>query len=382
MEKVSKTLSEHLARITELSARLENCKERVPQIEVDMMLDALREMYDFVYGYNGSKGEIANDAAKEEETLELEEKPAQKEEPMSDEMAVLLAEVDPAQEFAKEEENSSLGAPSADYPSIEEIEGNPNDDLFEPEPEPIPEPEPEPIPEPEPEPIPEPEPEPIPEPIIEPEPEPLPEPEPIEEEKPMTPVKDEVKEQPPQTLWDKLQNSNQATTIGESVAAAKTISDVLMEEKGNESDEDTNEEASEAVEEVMAEEKAEEKAEQPSLFDYLSSQTTGRVQLGEKEQVRTIADNLAGVAHEAQQTPAVNKVSDLRTVININDKFSFMNELFHNNMKGYNDFIIKLNAINDRAEALEYVESIAQQYKWDSDSLVVKTFYAIFDRKF
>ena len=59
-----------------------------------------------------------------------------------------------------------------------------------------------------------------------------------------------------------------------------------------------------------------------------------------------------------------------------------MNELFRNNMKGYNDFIMKLNALNSRDEALSYVHEIAEQYKWDDESLTVKTFYSIFDRKF
>ena len=85
---------------------------------------------------------------------------------------------------------------------------------------------------------------------------------------------------------------------------------------------------------------------------------------------------------DVEQKINSNKVQDLRTVININDKFSFMNELFRNNMKGYNDFIVRLNAIASREEALAYVQEIAQQYKWDNDSVTVKTFYAIFDRKF
>ena len=59
-----------------------------------------------------------------------------------------------------------------------------------------------------------------------------------------------------------------------------------------------------------------------------------------------------------------------------------MNELFHNNMKGYNDFIIRLNALNDRNEALQYVQTISEQYNWDNDSLATKTFFDIFDKKF
>ena len=185
-------------------------------------------------------------------------------------------------------------------PSIDEIEGQPNDDLFEeePEPEPIPEPEPEP------------------EPVHEPEPEPVVEPKPEPVVEPKVEVKEEPKEEVKQTP-------------------------------------------------------------QASLFDYIKNGNA------EKPAPRTIADSLGnGVKEGIEQKINSNKISDLRTIININDKFSFMNELFHNNMKGYNDFILRLNAISNREEALAYVRTIAEQYSWDDESLAVKTFYTIFDRKF
>lgn len=106
----------------------------------------------------------------------------------------------------------------------------------------------------------------------------------------------------------------------------------------------------------------------------------------EKPTVRTIADTLNTAQHnvEEQLEKKVNakKVDDLRTIININDKFSFMSELFHNNMKAYNDFILRLNSYADRQQALDYVADIAAQYSWNNESLAVKNFYKVFDRKF
>lgn len=112
----------------------------------------------------------------------------------------------------------------------------------------------------------------------------------------------------------------------------------------------------------------------PSLFDYF------KTPVQDNNTQRTLADTLGGQMR--QHAVRTDKVHDLRTVININDKFSFMSELFHNNMKGYNDFILRLNAIDGRDEALAYVGTIAEQYSWDNESLAVKTFYSIFDRKF
>ena len=121
-------------------------------------------------------------------------------------------------------------------------------------------------------------------------------------------------------------------------------------------------------------------AEGSSLFSYLNTSVE------EKPSVRTLADTLnpqrANVEERLERKVNAKKVDDLRTIININDKFSFMSELFHNNMKAYNDFILRLNAYVDRQQALDYVADIAKQYSWNNESLAVKNFYKVFDRKF
>lgn len=117
---------------------------------------------------------------------------------------------------------------------------------------------------------------------------------------------------------------------------------------------------------------------QASLLDYLKRPVE------EKPTVRTIGDSLGEVEGTERRVESVlnKKVSDLRTVININDKFSFMSELFHNNMKAYNDFILRLNSIDTRDEALLCVNEVSAQYKWDENSLAVQSFYKVFDKKF
>ena len=281
MEKASKTLSSHVEAIKELAARLENNEGSVPQIEVDMLLSALREMYDAVYRLpKAESGELVteNGERRTENVAVPEPEPVvDAPEPVvavpvaavpepEPEPSILLADTDAQPVYAEEPEPEQPVVASGSQPSVDEIEGQPNDDLFEEEPT-APEPEPEP------------------------------------EEEP--------------------------------------------------------------------------KQEQPSLFDYLKPGST------EKTAQRTIADTLGGnVKGGIEQKIASNKVEDLRTIININDKFSFMSELFHNNMKGYNDFILRLNATESREEALAYVGTIAEQYSWDNESLAVKTFYSIFDRKF
>ena len=108
---------------------------------------------------------------------------------------------------------------------------------------------------------------------------------------------------------------------------------------------------------------------QGSLLDYLNQPAQ-----------RTLGETLG--ADRPQPGSLERKVEDLRTVININDKFSFMSELFHNNMKAYNDFIMSLNAIATRDEAMALVQETAAQQRWDEDSATVQEFYKVFDKKF
>lgn len=130
--------------------------------------------------------------------------------------------------------------------------------------------------------------------------------------------------------------------------------------------------------EPAAEPAAEQQQEHSSLLDYL------RRPVQEQPATQTLGERLGGAAAMSSgfERTVSRKVDDLRTVININDKFSFMSELFKNNMRAYNDFIMYLNSLSSREEALAYVNEIAAQYKWDEESLAVKSFYKVFDMKF
>lgn len=116
-----------------------------------------------------------------------------------------------------------------------------------------------------------------------------------------------------------------------------------------------------------------------SLFEYLTKSQEGK-------RPQTIGDkfgqNHAELGDKLTQQATQHKVTDLRTVININDKFSFVGALFHNNMRAYTDFILRLNAIDNRDEAMQYIGEVAQQNNWNMNSIEVKTFNKILDRKF
>jgi len=71
-----------------------------------------------------------------------------------------------------------------------------------------------------------------------------------------------------------------------------------------------------------------------------------------------------------QQTlpPKNEPVQHLKQLISINDKFSFINELFDGSLKEYNDAIEKLNGCNGRNEAYEYLDQLRKKNLWELES--------------
>ncbi len=138
--------------------------------------------------------------------------------------------------------------------------------------------------------------------------------------------------------------------------------------------------------------KTQEHLHQASLFDYLKSSNVSKAveQVDRFSGVKTLADKFLeskekeNVLFESriEQEAVKQKIQDLRTAIGINDKFLFINELFSENMKAYNDFILSLSKLKEKEEALLYVKNVSEEYSWDNNSLAVKTFMKIFERKF
>lgn len=297
MKKGLKELTEGMQRLCAVANRIVSENGKSSRIEIDLLLENLRSLYDTALQLAETNGDTTNDdllsstmmatraamqmekvepeVAKENPTPEPEPEPVHEPEPASEPEPV--SEPEPAHEPAPD-----------DAHMVEAFEGNENNLLFD-------------------------------EVIIEPEPEPLPEPEPVDvpEPEPVVETKPEIKEEPVVKETPKTEPQGQA-----------------------------------------------------SLLDYLK----------EVPAVRTLGESLGMNATQAANLE--RKVSDLRTAININDKFSFITELFHSNMRGYNDFIMQLNDITDRNTATALVNQVAEQYKWDEGSAAVKSFRKIFDKKF
>lgn len=455
MEKTIIRLKRKIENLSSIVQRLENSNEEIPQIEVDLLLEELRRMYEVALTLKetsvtlpcqsnvqqqdeqkvddvevASNSVDASEESKisaetivaatsiaatveniEEEIIDSEETSQnieESEEPkivepiVSEDANTQLAEEEALLEeetplFAPEETTPDSVLPNSQIPSLEQIEGTNNEELFADEQQPAAELNP------------------IPETTLE---------TPIEEESQQSiileqPAASEVaqplvkaevlaQEKQGSTLWEKLQGQQANQSFAEKLQSQQSIIDRLTEkpEQSNptaQSDSSTSNiptdspvESSipEAKESEIVQPKVQESSipqsstppqpsvtATPSLFDYFKQTPPAQ-----GTSSRTLGDMLnqkgLSVEEKLEQQANKQKVADLRNIININDKFSFMSELFHNNMKAYNDFIMRLNTISDREEALQIVSSVATQYNWDMDSLTVKTFYNILYRKY
>ena len=75
-------------------------------------------------------------------------------------------------------------------------------------------------------------------------------------------------------------------------------------------------------------------------------------------------------------------VSDLKSVIGIADKFSFINELFGGDPLAYEKAIIQLNGAKSLTEAEAYLGTLRLNHKWPVDSSQATTLIEIIRRKF
>lgn len=79
----------------------------------------------------------------------------------------------------------------------------------------------------------------------------------------------------------------------------------------------------------------------------------------------------------ARETVILRKIE-----LSINNRFRIANELFNQNQLEFNAAFQQLNSINTLEEAMRYMESLKQVYKWKDDNPLVKNFYALVQKRF
>lgn len=114
---------------------------------------------------------------------------------------------------------------------------------------------------------------------------------------------------------------------------------------------------------------------QRDLMDQISEDEKSAFSINEK----LASEKKASVAEKLQQS----KIDDLRTVIGINQKFLFMNDLFEGEKAHYDHTIDKINSLNSKHDVDAYLNNeVTSKFNWDSNNESVKSFKAIVERKF
>ena len=73
---------------------------------------------------------------------------------------------------------------------------------------------------------------------------------------------------------------------------------------------------------------------------------------------------------------------DIKSIININDKFLFINELFDGDYKEYTHTIEIFNNFDDKGEAFEFLDSLLKNNLWNSTSPAFLKLKEIIEKRF
>jgi hypothetical protein len=71
-----------------------------------------------------------------------------------------------------------------------------------------------------------------------------------------------------------------------------------------------------------------------------------------------------------------------KIVINLNDKFRVINELFAANATEYNIAIEQIDAVTSKNDLENYLNGLQSIYNWNDDNEVVKTFFSLAKKRF
>jgi len=77
-----------------------------------------------------------------------------------------------------------------------------------------------------------------------------------------------------------------------------------------------------------------------------------------------------------------NRIESLKSVIGINDKFYFINELFGGDTQKYEDIIYTLNNFKKLDEAMQYFSTLKYRFAWDEQSEPYAKLTHMLERKF
>lgn len=98
---------------------------------------------------------------------------------------------------------------------------------------------------------------------------------------------------------------------------------------------------------------------------------------------KTVSDILQdNVANTVAAKIQNNHIDNIKTVIGINDKFTFINDIFKGEISKYNEAIDRLNSFKDFQEALNYIKSSGFETGTTENQIALEKLIKLLKRKF
>lgn len=117
------------------------------------------------------------------------------------------------------------------------------------------------------------------------------------------------------------------------------------------------------------------------LFSTIAEPTPNKVEL---PPVVAVVEEIKVVVEEvkSQSEVANSNLKDVRNFIGINEKFQFINELFHGSMSEYNVAINQINSFEKESEIDYYLTKLKEVYKWDHENAQLASFVETIKKRF
>lgn len=133
----------------------------------------------------------------------------------------------------------------------------------------------------------------------------------------------------------------------------------------------------------VAQQQATENISHQDVSHHTSEKISGSIEDGEifNAALKTAEAKFSEPVHTSVQAADTKK--DIRKHIGINDKYLFMNELFHNNKFDYESVLDYINQSKSKHEVEAWLETeYITNGKWSKEDRTVELFYALVDKHF
>lgn len=102
-----------------------------------------------------------------------------------------------------------------------------------------------------------------------------------------------------------------------------------------------------------------------------------------KVELPSVAEEIKVVEEVKTQAEVTNSnLKDVRNFIGINEKFQFINELFHSSINEYNVAINQINSFEKESEIDYYLTKLKEVYKWDDENAQLASFAETIKKRF